>query len=762
MAFRILLALALCIGYGRGESCPMKSTNELLGTRGSDAKESEFLCDFIWTDSEHLKEKLLNRISKRQKSFIRFTVPVLGYNNQHVPFKNYTGYLTWVWVLESHEYMLYYPHNFIVTSAKTMGIVTQDWALDYNHKQPISLEDIGVDPDWFDTDDVVGHCETQCIKTRASCGIGKYELERFLLDFTDSNSQLKWNWICLELPYDVQDIVTVPQFAFPDFLYYWRFLKMFFSRRSILNFGMMKSKSDFPHYYCYDRKSNCEMKELLSHYWVIPTIGILLFLYSPLLVYYFPSSGPKKHKESPLGMFPSYKTPIYFGRCLKSMLCFYKQEGAPYTKIFVFLRRLIFLLFFVVLPSFRLLDQPPYSYYAWPVLLCSFVAVLVPSYCSKHIDVDVSTNFLIWKLPPGLTRESKNLKEYQQLAHVMQERIYLTVDARFWKFLFSCSFSPLHYLLSSLHSFLLVAVFFIPLTLFCCLLFLVICVLNFFFYFNPLLYFYFTLLRSIWVGELEYVKSKQNRWSVMKFVFACCHGAVMVFVVTSSIVIMYFWCFAVSEFTMFTFIGGILTASMAFQYFVLVGSLVAAIYALIRDLHKEYDCILEEVIEILQNKETFEKLSSKVQSRRKEILLEVKEPCSDSDYSVTVRNKAEALHYCELISRDGITTYVNKDMFDDTCERCLPLRRQIFFIVVKVVAIVFYGVIAFWVKNVYHLEDKVNVIFNMVQTVAIYFLPNMIQFVSYKSHFGKKTSIVLRQEVYNSLVLYISNLNQST
>ena len=31
----------------------------------------------------------------------------------------------------------------------------------------------------------------------------------------------------LQAPYDVQDIVSVPNFAFPDLLYYWHFLKCF-------------------------------------------------------------------------------------------------------------------------------------------------------------------------------------------------------------------------------------------------------------------------------------------------------------------------------------------------------------------------------------------------------------------------------------------------------------------------------------------------------------------------------------------------------
>ena len=38
--------------------------------------------------------------------------------------------------------MLYYPHNFIVISTMTMGIVMQDWAIDYHNAVPVSLKGV--------------------------------------------------------------------------------------------------------------------------------------------------------------------------------------------------------------------------------------------------------------------------------------------------------------------------------------------------------------------------------------------------------------------------------------------------------------------------------------------------------------------------------------------------------------------------------------------------------------------------------------------
>ena len=216
-------------------------------------------------------------------------------------------------MLDGYEDMLFYPHNFIITSTMALGIITQDWAIDYTGAKegtaPVTLRGFGVDPDEFDMDDIVGHCDPACVRVNKSCGIGKYELEEFLMEFTANKTEYNWNYLCLQSPYkNIHDLKHVSQFAFPDLLYQWRFLSMFYSSRPLL--GMMKDKEDFPHYYCYNTADECKLMELLSHYCVIPTIGILLWLYSPLLIHYFPSSGPKTGRGVSRDMFPSYKTPI--------------------------------------------------------------------------------------------------------------------------------------------------------------------------------------------------------------------------------------------------------------------------------------------------------------------------------------------------------------------------------------------------------------------------------------------------------------------
>ena len=762
----LLFSVMVMLSPVLSEDCPSlparanQSLPYALNVREKDSeKKSEFLCDFIWTDFEHLKEKLLDRLTQRQKTFVRFTVPVLGFNNPYLSMVNYSGCLTWTWVLGTHDYMLYYPHNFIVISIMTMGIITQDWAIDYINAVPVSLKECGVDPDWFDTDDVVGFCDPECVKANLSCGIGKYELEKLLLNISDGKDKFKWNWLCLQSSYDVLDIVPVPNFAFPDLLYYWRFLSMLRTRRP--KFGTMQTKTDFPNYYCYNRKDKCEVMELLSHYWLVPTIGLLLWLYCPLLIHYFPSSTPKKSKGVSKDMFPSYKTPIYFGRCLKQVLCFYTQKGMPRAQYLIRLRRLLFLILLVV-TSLRLFIQPPYYKYSLPLLVCSVLAALVPIYLSEHITAKLPSQFLFWDLPPGLVRAKSNLVEYQQLAHVMQERMYLTVDEDFWKFVFRSSFHYCYSLYSSSPRNtceFFVVVMLTPLALlFSSLVFIIVFISNLLFYFIPLPYFYFTLLRAVCTGEFQYIqrvwRQSSMLWLVIKLTFVLIHSILMIGLVFYTLVVTFIWCYAVSEFTMFTFIGGVLTASMAFQYFVLIGSIVTAIYALVRDLHEWYDRILEEVINILKEKKIFEKLAGDVHSGSGNTIIFEEQPPNEK---ITVRKAGQSVPHCLLLTHDGITTYVDKRLYNDIVEKCRPLRRQILFIVLKIIAILFYSFVALWVKNVYHMEEKVGNIFQVVQTVAVFFLPSALQFISYKSHFGKKKDI-LREEIYDSLVEYLCEI----
>ena len=96
--------------------------------------------------------------------------------------------------------------------------------------------------------------------------------------------------VFLQVNYDVSDVVLDTNAAIPDLLYYWRFLSQLRANRPY--FGKGVKKDDFIHYNCFKKNGELERKELLMNYFVIMIIAILLWLYSPLLIYYFPSSEP--------------------------------------------------------------------------------------------------------------------------------------------------------------------------------------------------------------------------------------------------------------------------------------------------------------------------------------------------------------------------------------------------------------------------------------------------------------------------------------
>lgn len=200
-------------------------------------------------------------MNHRQKRFICFTVPVLNYNNPLLfENNNYTGLLTWVWVMDSHEYMLYYPHNFMYTSLYTLSIVVEDYALDYNNKSPVSIEGFGVDLNKFDEYDVAGYCDQQCVNKSNSCGIGERSLKQFLLNVTQGKDKYEWNWLCLQVSYDIADFEILPHHVIPDLLYYWRFLKLFFTKRPIFGQSEGIGKISFTITVTTRTKINIELK----------------------------------------------------------------------------------------------------------------------------------------------------------------------------------------------------------------------------------------------------------------------------------------------------------------------------------------------------------------------------------------------------------------------------------------------------------------------------------------------------------------------
>lgn len=704
-------------------------------SRASDAssnvseKHSEFKCEFHWYDEEleHLKSKVSDWMKERQKIFNRFIVPVIGYNNSDLPKggNNFTGVLTWVWVSEKHRYMLHYPHNFVSLSTLSMGVITQDWALDYNtslgHPSlTLSGNSIDIDDDIYEYERGLGYCDSGCLMANRSCGLGKHEMVE-LLNSIKHPSNFEWNWLCLQLEYeDVHAVAQTgsrPNFLIPDVLYYVLFIRKLLTERPVL--GLPTDDDKFLHYHCYERTNptKSKPKELHEKYFIIPFLAVVLWLYIPFLLHYFPSSSKliDPHFE---GMLSTQKMPVYFGRCLKKMFCFYTKGDSKLIR----LRRCVFLVI-LFLSSFRLFFLPCWMYIAC-VAATLALATLYPVHLSTYIvEADVKTSnkkfaVLGWEFTPGLIRVNPALKEYQLLASMMQERMYLLVDRRFWEFLFNNSFA-----VGTVRGILLL---------------ITASMIYIFYYFVPLPYFVLEVSTAIFF-------SGQNP----KLISIVCRFFIFAMFIYS-VIVSFFWCYAITEFGVFTLIGGVISPTIILPYFVLVSTLVGTIYSLIHSLHKHYEEILEVIIEILNS----EKKIRTVQSFKE--LEKTENTDLPSEYMISVTHGQQ--NTLDLLKQTVPVTYVSKELYDYVVEQCSPVRRNVFFIVIQVLAIFVYAPIALSTKNVFHLEDKVGTIFQLIITFSIAFVPGVLRFLAYKSHFGKKAGVVLKKNVYSAMSDYFSQL----
>lgn len=108
----------------------------------------------------------------------------------------------------------------------------------------------------------------------------------------------------------------------------------------------------------------------------------------------------------------------------------------------------------------------------------------------------------------------------------------------------------------------------------------------------------------------------------------------------------------------------------------------------------------------------------------------------------------------DLLKQTVPVTCISKDLYDYVVEKCSPVRRYVF---IQVIAILVYALIAMSIKNVFHLEDEVGTIFELITIFALAFVPGLLRFLAYKSHFGKKTDVVLKKKIYFILIITYPN-----
>ena len=707
---------------------------------------SDQLCQFIWANRARMTENIRDRLKHRtHKRFLRFKSPVYYPDTEGKWKQAKDEFETWVSMADTHEYMLHFPHNFNVLSLGTMGIITDEYW--------------GPDGKW----DIWGNCNESCAKLKKPrCSLSRRDIQELVANVTEKDKQ-DWNYICFQLDYDVNDVIRNPNTAIPDIFYYWRFLRQLFTKRPYLGKGI--SKNDFVHYNCFDKEGQLHEKELLMNYFVIFIIAVILWLYSPLLVHYFPSSQPPAINYpaglKPKDVCPTFRSPVYFGGFLRCILCYHMEKSKGFN-LKSRIRRFLFLSFFLMI-SFRLW-YTSYQIYFVMFSVTFLVAALVPEFFSVYIKDELPTHFLgLWEYPEGVFRENAQKKEYQFLAHCMSERIYLISDGRFREMLFEKSLKvpPAFFAKTWAELYQNHPLIEIVVSVFLCVVTFACAVIAIFYHLVPAFYFYKVLFLAIYTQTMENVRQawhkqwawrRYNAFLTALFIF---HGATLAAFLVYLIVATMFCCYLLAEVTMFTYIGAVLVPTMAFKYVSLVGAVSIGLYKINKDLRENYDRIRDQVVKVLENANHLTLLNSDCAATNPEAF-ERTSLQNDALLTIQLKKKKDPQSSKVILYRDHFATYLSRTLLDFCIEVCDPLRRQMMFIFVEVFLMTFYVFIAMWIKNVFNKENEVSSIFTIAETIGVSFVPNLLQFVAHKSHFEKKDDVLLSQRVHDAIVIYVA------
>ncbi|XP_044181877.1 uncharacterized protein LOC114965966 [Acropora millepora] len=698
---------------------------------------SDQLCQFVWDNRADMTEKIRDRLKYRpHKRFLRFKSPVYYLDTEGKWKQAKDEFQTWVSVADTHEYMLDFPHNFIALSLGTMGIITEEFW--------------GPDAKW----EISGSCNKTCAEVeKTQCSLSWRDIQEFVANVTLTDER-DWNYTCFQLDYNVTNVICNHNTTIADIFYNWRFLRQLFTQMGIY-------KNHFVHYNCYDKEGQLHKKELSMNYFVIFIIAVILWLYSPLLVHYFPSSQPPainypaslNHKE----FCPTFRSPVSFRGFLRCILCFHMEDRKGITRR---IRRFLFLSPFLMI-SFRLW-YTSYQIYFVMFSVTFLVAALVPESFSVYLKDELPTHFLgLWKYPQGVFRENARKKEYQFLAHCMSERIYLIFDKRFWEMLVEKSlktppafFAKTWAELCQSHPLIETVV-----SVFLCVVIFACAVIAILYHLAPAFYFYKVLFLTICTQTMDNVRQawhKQWAWRRYNaFLTALCffHGVILAAFLVYLIVAAMFCCYVLAEVRMFTSIGAVLVATTAFEYVSMISAVSLGLYKINLDLRKNYDRIRDRIVKILKNKKHLTRLNSDCTATNPQAFERM---ASTNDALLTIQLKKGPKSSIVVLYRDHFATYLSRPLLDFCIEVCDPLRRQILFIFMEAVLIIFYVVVAMWMKNVFHKEAEVSFIFTIAETIGVTFFPNLLQFVAHKSHFEKKDKVFLSQRVHDAIVAYVA------
>lgn len=340
----------------------------------------------------------------------------------------------------------------------------------------------------------------------------------------------------------------------------------------------------------------------------------------------------------------------------------------------------------------------------------------------------------------------------------MLERIYLISDRRFWGMLIEESFKapPAFFAktwaeLYKHHPLIEIGIS----VFFCVASFAFVITATLLYYLTPAFYFYKVLFLAIYTETIDNMKKawhKQWDWRRYNvFLSAICfvHGVILAAFLVYLIVAVMFCCYLLAEVTMFTYIGAVLVPTMAFRYVLLVGSVSIVLYNIAKDLREYYDRVRDEIVKILENSDHLTRLNSDRTATNSQAF-ERKVHTNGALLTIELKNDPQPPKL--ILYRDHFATYLSRTLLDFCIEAYAPLRRQMMFITVEVFLMTFYVLIAMWIKNVFHKEKDVSAIFTIAQTIGMYFVPNLLQFLAHRSHFGKKDNVLLSQCVHNAIL----------
>ena len=737
-------------------------------TSKSDSKEvlchGQFMMDWSEGMRSYVSRHFVREVLVHKKRFIRFLVNVTSATSN-----NSNETLTLVSVMDSFDYVRHYPHNFQTLSLGSFSILTAN------------------------IHNMQGHCNSSC---GGNCGTELLlkEMSEFVVEIEanltsnltqEESLKLKFDPVCVQIDYDVSDVLSnhtedydsdilslnIRDYALPDLLYYWRFLKHYLTwtphKRYIYSGDAHKDVMDLPNYRCYVTGGTFFVDNLLTHYGVIIGIGMCLWLYSPLLIHFFPSASLLS--DCPNGMFPRYKSPVYFGRLVQWLMCYYVSDESFASLLLVRTRRILFFLLVSSL-SFRLLLFSQYRYWCVTMLGLMLASAWQPRYLSRHVQTELPKEFVLfftrWTYPKGLIKTPHGKKlEYQMLAHVMQERAYLTIDLRFWKHLFIKSFEEksgnksngmflawCNYPIRRLRFFML------------CSLRLSLSVIAAIVYFAvPLLFFSKEMMQALWRCRHDVVKSGHlctaNRW--VRIVITTVHGVMLVLLLPWVLLQLFVLCLFITEAFIFTCFGLTLTPSGALKYATSFGSILFGLYTMVHHLHESCNAVLNEVVAYLLSSEKLEKLVSDL--GYEPVNVRLTNTTGGGEQCVFLANSSDKTsnQLC-LLKNDGTTTYISKEMYFSVLEAINPVRRQILLLLVKVAAMLFFVMLVYWVKNVYHVEENLSELFFVADSLAVFFIPGLLQLLADKGTFGKRAEEILTGQVHRAIVEYIRDLSPTT